>query len=240
MVDQPPSDTDPSSGPGDPRPELPVSQPVPAQRMDRRTQVISWLWAVSPLVTVGLAAPVTFLWAAQRVRSRHYLVAAVVYAALVLLGLTLPNEDIGFVFLTIAWLASTAHALAVRSSVFRGQAAAHQETAIQAATRAAGNRRDLRNEARRIATNDPDLASELNIGRPDLPRDFDDGGLVDVNSAPAEVLMRLPGMTAAMAERVVQTREIRGPYSYLEELSVFADLQPELTDRLADYLLFLR
>ena len=47
-------------------------------------------------------------------------------------------------------------------------------------------------------------------------------------------------MTAAMAERVVQTREIRGPYSYLEELSVFADLQPELTDRLADYLLFFR
>ena len=73
-----------------------------------------------------------------------------------------------------------------------------------------------------------------------MQRNFDDGGLVDVNSVPAEVLMRLSGMTAEMAERVVHVREIRGPYGSVEELSVFAELPPSLADRLAEYLLFVR
>ena len=84
------------------------------------------------------------------------------------------------------------------------------------------------------------MARELGIGRPDLQCNFDDGGLVDVNSVPTEVLMQLRGMTAELAERVVQVREIRGPYTFAEELSLFAELPPDLADLLADYLLFLR
>jgi len=207
--------------------------------MDTRTQVISWLWAVSPLVTFGLATPVTFLSAAQRVRSRHFGVAAVVYTVLVLLGFVLPDEDIASVFSTVAWLAGTAHALAFRSSVF-GAHPPPQHTAMEAAMDAARDRRELRRQALKIATDDPGLARELGIGRPDVQRNFDDGGLVDVNSVPAEVLMRLSGMTAEMAERVVHVREIRGPYGSVEELSVFAELPPSLADRLAEYLLFVR
>lgn len=207
--------------------------------MDTRTQVISWLWTISPLVTFGLATPVTFGWAAMRVRSRHFVVAAVVYTVLILLGLVLPDEDLTTVLFTVAWLAGTAHALAFRSSVF----AAHpppQETAMQAATDAARHRRELRRQALEIATDDPGLARDLGIGRPDVQRNFDDGGLLDVNNVSAEVLMRLPGITTEMAERVVQVRDIRGPYESVEELSVFAELPPGLAERLTEYLLFLR
>ena len=66
-----------------------------------------------------------------------------------------------------------------------------------------------------------------------------DGGLIDVNTVPVEVIALLPGMTAAMAERVVPVRDARGPYGSAEELSVFADLPPAVTDLLAGYLLFL-
>jgi len=207
--------------------------------MDTRTQVFSWLWAISPLVTLGLATPVTFLWAAYRVRSRHFLLASIVYTVLSVLGFVLPDEDLASVFSTVVWLAGTAHALAFRSSVFR----AHQRpqnAAMAAATDVARERRELRGEARKIATEDPRLARELGIGRPDLQRTFDDGGLVDVNQVPAEVLMRLPGLTPDLAERVVQVRDIRGPYESLAELSVFAELAPALADQLAEYLLFLR
>jgi hypothetical protein len=224
---EPPGDSDPTS------------RRVPARRMNTRTQVFSWIWAVLPLVTLGLATPVTFLWAAQRVRSRHYVVAAVVYTVLVLLGFVLPDEDIAFVFFAAAWLGGTVHALAFRSSVF-GAHSPSEETTMETAADAARDRRELRREGRKIATEDPGLARELGIGRPDVQRNFDDGGLVDVNSVPAEVLMQLRGMTAELAERVVQVRETRGPYSSVEELSVFADLPLGLSDRLAERLLFLR
>jgi hypothetical protein len=207
--------------------------------MDTRTQVISWLWAVSPLVTFGIAAPVAFLWAAQRVRSLHFVVAAIVYTVLVLLGFALPDEDLASVFTTVSWLAGTAHALVVRSSVF-GAHRTPQDFAMEAAMDAAKDRRELRRKALKIATEDPGLARELGIGRPEVRRTFDDGGLVDVNSVPAEVLMGLSGMTAEMAERVVQVREIRGPYASVDELSVYAELPPGLAERLAEYLLFLR
>jgi hypothetical protein len=235
---EPPSDSDPTSRSGDSLAGPPASGRVPAGRMDRRTQVISWLWAVLPLVTFGFATPVTFLWAAQRVRSRHLVVAAVVYTVLVMLGVVWPDEDIAAVFTTVAWLAGTAHALAFRSSVF-GAHSPPQDTAMEAAMDAARHRRELRRQALKVATDDPGLARELGIGRPDMRRNIDDGGLVDVNSVPAEVLMGLAGMTTEMAERVAQVREIRGPYASVDELSVFAELPPGLADRLAEYLLFL-
>ena len=137
---EPPSDADPASRSEGSFAGQPASGRVPAGRMDTRTQVISWLWAVSPLVTFGLATPVTFLWAAQRVRSRHFAVAAVVYTVLVLLGLVLPDEDIASVFSTVAWLAGTAHALAFRSSVF-GARPEPQDTAMEAAMDVALHRR---------------------------------------------------------------------------------------------------
>jgi hypothetical protein len=37
------------------------------------------------------------------------------------------------------------------------------------------------------------MAWELRIGRPDLPRVYDDGGLIDVNHVPPQVLATLPG-----------------------------------------------
>ena len=52
-----------------------------------------------------------------------------------------------------------------------------------------------RQQARQLAQDSPVLARELAIGRPDVPHDYDDGGLVDVNHVPEDVLASSLGLT---------------------------------------------
>lgn len=212
---------------------------VPAQAAggsDRRL-LVSWIWALSPLITMGFSTPLTFAIAAYRTRRMHFTIATVVYTTLVILGFALP-ESIGYLCWDLNWIMGAIHALVVRSWAFpppRPQS----EQAIEAAMRAVKERRDLRRKARELVAADPGLARELGIGRPDLDRTFDDGGLVDVNTAPADVLTQLRGITPERAARIIRIREARGPYGSVEDLSVFADLPPALTDALTDHLLFL-
>jgi DNA uptake protein ComE-like DNA-binding protein len=204
---------------------------------DRRV-VVSWIWALSPLISAGFSTPITFAIAAYRTRKLHFQIATVFYTTLVVLGFALP-ESIGFVCWDLNWIMGAVHALVVRSRAFpppRPQS----EQAIESAMKAVKERRELRRKAREIVAGDPGLARELGIGRPDLDRTYDDGGLVDVNTAPAAVLTQLQGITPELADRIIRIREARGPYRSVEDLSVFADLPPALTDALADRLLFVR
>lgn len=43
-------------------------------------------------------------------------------------------------------------------------------------------------QARELAERNPVLARDLNIGGPDAPHDYNDGGLADVNQVPGDVL----------------------------------------------------
>jgi Helix-hairpin-helix motif len=107
------------------------------------------------------------------------------------------------------------------------------------AVAAATMRRELRRQARELATGDPVLARELRVGRPDLPRQYDDGGLVDVNHVPPPALTVLSGVTPEIAERIVSIREHVGRYSSAEDLVTTADLHPDLTAEIREYGLFL-
>ena len=62
-------------------------------------------------------------------------------------------------------------------------------------------------EARRIAAEDPSLARELRIGRPDQPRAYDDGGLIDVNHVSLDVLCAVEGIGPELASEIVETRD---------------------------------
>jgi hypothetical protein len=104
---------------------------------------------------------------------------------------------------------------------------------------AANMRRELRRQAREHAAEDPALARELRIGRPDLPRQYDDGGLIDVNHVPAPALTMLSGVTPEVAERIVSTRDHVGRFSSAEELVATADLHPDLTPEIKEYGIFL-
>jgi len=104
---------------------------------------------------------------------------------------------------------------------------------------AATMRRDLRRQAREQAAQDPLLARELRIGRPDLPRQYDDGGLIDLNHAPPPVMTALSGVTPEIAERIASMREHVGCFSSAEELVATVDLHPDLTPELKEYGVFL-
>ncbi|QMU74391.1 helix-hairpin-helix domain-containing protein [Streptacidiphilus sp. PB12-B1b] len=112
-------------------------------------------------------------------------------------------------------------------------AAAHPLVAAHLAARA------RRNEARALAQNDPVLAHALHIGRPDLPRQYDDGGLVDLNSAPAHTIANACSIEPALVERFVTARQELGSFSSLDEVIVFARIEDGAAARIRDYALLL-
>jgi hypothetical protein len=75
-----------------------------------------------------------------------------------------------------------------------------------------------REHAREIAASRPWMARQLHIGRPDLPRVFDDGGLVSVNDVPEWVLAQLPGVTPEQARRIVSDRFTGGALTSVDDL----------------------
>jgi DNA uptake protein ComE-like DNA-binding protein len=144
---------------------------------------------------------------------------------------------LGILLFLVLWVTSSIHAFVVRPAVFPRRTP--RDRLNQHAVEVAKYRRMLRDEARRLLAEDPALAHELRIGRPDLPRAYDDGGLIDVNHAPAPTLGLLPGMTDELVQKVVRVREETGTFVSVEELAVDADLPPDLIHRMAEYTIFL-
>ncbi|WP_116023568.1 ComEA family DNA-binding protein [Thermomonospora umbrina] len=200
------------------------------------------LWAFTPFLSGGFGTWGTFGYAALRRRSgtmaamsAGYLLSAV--AVLGMLGAGGALAGLGMLLMMTLWITGTVHAFGVRSTVY--PPATPRDRVNQHAIHVAKYRRTLREEARSLVAEDPELAHELCIGRPDLSRVYDDGGLIDVNHVPPFVLASLPGMTPELVERITGDRQENGPFVSVEELAVRADLPPDLVPRLGDYTLFL-
>jgi DNA uptake protein ComE-like DNA-binding protein len=84
--------------------------------------------------------------------------------------------------------------------------------------------RARRAEARALAAQDPVMARELHIGRPDLESSYDDGGLVDLNSAPTAVIARVCDIEPAAAQAIAEARERVGSFSNLDEVLVISEV----------------
>jgi hypothetical protein len=95
-----------------------------------------------------------------------------------------------------------------------------------------------RKKARQILASEPDLALELRIGRPDLPRDYDDGGLIDINHVPAAVLVSELEIPESEARSLIEQREAHGGFSHPEELVYYCDLTPERLNVISGRLVF--
>ncbi|ACY98661.1 hypothetical protein Tcur_3119 [Thermomonospora curvata DSM 43183] len=224
----------------------PYEPRVPSDSMSPGRAALSVIWAVSPFLTLGWATPFAFAGAAIWRRSGHLVVAAAFYLgvfALQMMLLPVIDTDAGAERLYGACLLTQAvvgcfHAFLVRRRVFDPEGTgglAGNEAAIEMVRR----QRLLRAKARELAAKDPAMAKELRIGRPDLPRRYDDGGLIDVNHAPATVLTMLPGVTEELAHRIIKVRQETGGFVSAEELSTLAQLPPALTSDIAEYAVFL-
>jgi hypothetical protein len=210
-------------------------------------QVLSFIWALLPVLSWGHLAPIPIIHAAVKLRTWTLWAASALYtAATILLWSTTTTVTSGPVesaelseppgwaaaLLVGLTVVPTIHALMVRGRVF---APRPQQPALVAALQA----RQRREEARAIVARDVDLAHELRIGRPDLPRHFDDGGLVDLNHAPAPVIVQLLGLSEADAAQVIEARDHIGGFLSPEEVIAHTDLSPILVDGIRGRLVFL-
>lgn len=126
--------------------------------------------------------------------------------------------------------------LLIAASAIRKARLRNQNIAAAAGVKAA---RKKRSAARALARRDPATARDLGIGRPDLGRSYDDGGLVDANSAPVGALITWLGLTQAEAERVVKARSQLEGFETDLELSSFAGLDPKRLEAIRDYVILL-
>ncbi|GAA3963270.1 hypothetical protein GCM10023085_52380 [Actinomadura viridis] len=201
--------------------------------------IASYVWALSPCFTLGLGSPLTFAIAGSRLRSWPHWLAVAFYTAVVVAMIASPvdgwGEAVFAIGLLLSGLGGTAHAFAIRQRVFFPSA-----SPFQLAEAAARHRRELRRWGAELAEREPLTAREMRIGRPDLPRHYDDGGLVDVNHVPAHVLVGALGLTDEDARRIVEAREQCGGFVSAEEVAALTGLPPALTPHLAEYGVFLR
>lgn len=197
-------------------------------------------WALVPLLTCGFGTSPAFFYAAVRHGSTRLGKVAAGYGlatGVEILSFATGWSGLGVALLLIIWLVGSVHAFALRPRLFPGRSP--RDELNRHAIAVARYRRELRAQARRLASTDPELARDLRIGRPDLPRTYDDGGLVDVNHAPPAALATLPDLTDEMIERIVRLRAEHGGFVSAAELGVHADLAPDLVSRIDDYVVFL-
>jgi hypothetical protein len=197
-------------------------------------------WASVPVLSLTLLAFVPFLrLAIARRRARDWEVfwgyLAAVVLEIVLASSGGPNGA-GPIFAT--GMAILLMGVAPVHAFVAFRPAAHLPDANLHAVAGARARMQRRSEARELARSNPALGRELRIGRPDLPREYDDGGMIDVNHVPGEVLASGLGLAPQETAAVVETREKLGRFTGPEELSVYAQLPPDRVDALRDWMLF--
>ncbi len=209
----------------------------------------SVMWALVPFLTLGWATGLSFSYAALRLRSWTLGAFAGAYFAMGMTSFLLVDRSTGHdwqgyvgAVIAMALMAfGTTHAFGIRRRLTepKGQQARVQLSDDQAQA-VARSRIEIqrRHEARRMLSTDPELARQLRIGRPDLPREYNDGGLVDVNHAPADALAPLPGVGLSLAEKIVATREEVGGFNGLNDLSITLGITPQALDEAGEFLVF--
>ncbi|MDL5160011.1 ComEA family DNA-binding protein [Actinomycetospora termitidis] len=204
-------------------------------------------WFLVHLLSFGVFAVIPFGAAAAVSRRRVHLWLAAAVAVLTVAMFTLvtlapvdaagkrtgPLDAIATVILTLLLFGGLVGLVVVRQQVYGSGAPSPRPGPDPAVSRALASRQ-RRAEARRIVVEDPLLARELRIGRPDQPRDYDDGGLVDLNSAPAPALASVCELTPEQAGRIVQARQAAGRFATVEDVFSWVDLPVDVWDRVRD------
>lgn len=222
----------------------------------RRRRSRHLLWSLSPAYTFGLVAFIPALHAAIALRRLRLWVWAgsLIVAEMLAWSLTSGTEtnpdgtntaaqDAGVLMFLILAVVGTVHAFQVRDEVFNRstpqvlQLRDSVESDPAVVTSLAARRR--RTQSAALSAADPGLARDLRIGRPDLARDYDDGGLVDVNHVPEEYLVSHLGLPPEQAHSIIEARESIGGFQVLAELSGFAEVPAATLEAIEDRVVLL-
>ena len=222
---------------------------------------LSRWWLLVPIATLGFGTCVPFFIVAKRTRIRRLSIIGGAYAAVAFLSLYLLNfngnndrwqSSLGRAIAITCAAVGTAHVFGIRRQLGAGSQVGGPRMNFSQLPGAYTNstersnyviargveRMALREAARQIVLTQPRLADELRIGRPDLPREFDDGGLVDINHVPASVLAQLPDVSRNLALRIVDARQTIDCFESLDDISLVLGMPPQKLDHLRDVALF--
>ena len=205
------------------------------------TRAVRGWWVLATLAPFGLGSGPAFWYAGRRAGQPAWERAGWFWFGASLLGYLgalftkhfwPPGHPFALGEMFVAWGGAIVHALVIRREYVRRVRAVGPRV-----ERARQARLDAR-EARRIVREEPRLARELGIGRPDRPGAYD-GGLVDVNHAPPGALASLPGVGPALAGRIATARAEAAGFASVDELGVLLDLDPATVERIRERAVFL-
>jgi hypothetical protein len=214
------------------------------------------LWASVPIWSIGFLSFVPFLaYAAGRRTRRDWAVFGGYVAATVVMivALTAAGSDnaataaVGGYIIALAGCAAVHAAILFRPSRYvppGGAPAPAPAPSLsprqrnRAAVAQARDKIERRKSARHLVATNPALARDLMIGRPDLPRAYDDGGLVDVNHVPGAVLAQALGLAPGEVRDVLAARDRLGRFTSADEVCAYTQLSPERVDELRDLMIF--
>lgn len=224
-------------------PRTATQTPAAAPESDGRSVKAMILWCV---LTCGLAAWTAPLWAANRrpldkvFRRRMYMAAAglgiATLVGFVLIG-SAPTDaegtptgaasDVGTAFVFLTMLVGVAVVL-----IFKKPQVALPGTESVLA------RRDRRERYRQLVEEDRPLARSMHVGRPDVHRDYDDGGLLDLNSVSVQTLGQHGGLNHVDAAKIVEVRSQLGRFVSMDEVLAYVDIPDSTATRLRDVAVF--
>ena len=193
-------------------------------------------WVYISLIPIGLGAwaPV---YAGLKARNNLWTALGVLWTALVVVGFSLAGhkstETLAGLLLILGWVGAIATSFMIREPYDDLMA-----SPLTAATEAGQTRLQERQRAMEIARENPALAQEIGIGRPDK-HGATDAGLVDVNNAPVTALLNLPGVDGDAATQIIEGREKVGGFSSLEDMGAALDLDGALIEGLRGQVVFL-
>ena len=184
------------------------------------------------------------IYAGVRARVRAWIVLGAVWSAVAIAGWIASTTGtqnghhrysaVAGLLLMLAWAGGAATSFVIRPEYER-----RMQSPLLGASEQAQRRLRERKEAQQLAREDPKLAREMGVGRPDVAGAAD-AGLVDVNNATAAALTTLPGIDDALATRIVETRSQLGGFSSVEDLGIALDLSGDVVEDLRDRVVFLR
>jgi Zn-dependent protease/DNA uptake protein ComE-like DNA-binding protein len=204
-----------------------------------------WYFVIT-ILSFGVFAWMPFLYAAMLLHRRSIAVWAAIYGAAAViitapLWLPLDTEtSTGTVIITVWGLSMVTtvivgcvQQIALRREVYR--ALSGEGIAPDPALAAALHARARRDTARQLTAGDPLIARDLHVGRPDLPRTYDDGGLVDLNSAPAAVIADICQLSPETAATIVTARTARGGFRAVDDVLAAIEIPTGASDAIREH-----
>jgi DNA uptake protein ComE-like DNA-binding protein len=195
-------------------------------------------WPYISLIPIGFGAWAP-IYAGVKAREPKWIALGALWTAMIVVALIVSgghgHGDDGLVgaLAIIAWVGGIATSFSIRGA-YEQQLGS---PVLQAAEIGEQRLRD-RQQAQRIARDNPTLAKEMGIGRPDVAGAAD-AGLVDVNNASVTALLTLARVNGELATQIIETREKLNGFSSLEDMGTAMDLPGDVVEALRNRLVFL-